>query len=114
MGQLTVFFYELFHCSTVLTAMVNNLTPNIRKVDLSCQFKSSHLQDEHVKLLVERCNRITELNLGGRTSITNVSVDSIATHLNSSLEKLNVSKTQIDCTALLQLRAVGTLKVLLW
>ena len=71
------------------------------------------LQDEHVKLLVERCNRITELNLGGCASITNVSVDSIATHLNSSLEKLNVSKTQIDCTALLQLRAVGTLKVLL-
>jgi len=95
-----------------LTAMVNNLTPNIRKVDLSC-FKDLNLQDEHVKLLVERCNRITELNLGGKTSITNVSVDSIATHLNSSLEKLNVSKTQIDCTALLQLRAVGTLKVLL-
>ena len=97
-----------------LTAMVNNLTPNIRKVDLSC-YKSgeSYLQDEDVKLLVERCNRITELNLEGRTSITNVSVDSIATHLNSSLEKLNVSKTQIDCTALLQLRAVGTLKVLL-
>ena len=40
------------------------------------------------------------------------SVDSIVTHLNSSLEKLDVACTEIDSTALLQLRSVGTLKVL--
>ena len=40
------------------TAIVKSLTPNIRKVDLGCDFK-----DEHVNLLVDRCNRITELKL---------------------------------------------------
>ena len=91
----------------LVTAIVNNLTPNIRKVDLG-----SILKDEHVKLLVERCNRITELKLAF-TSITKDSVNSIATHLNLSLEKLDVSYTEIDSTALLQLRSVGTLKVLI-
>ena len=36
----------------------------------------------------------------------------VATHLNLSLEKLDVSFT-IDSTAILQLRSVGTLKVLI-
>ena len=91
----------------LVTAIVNNLTLNIRKVDL---IGSIH-RDEHVKLLVERCNRITELKLAF-TSITQDSVDSIVTHLNLSLEKLDVSYTELDSTALLQLRSVGTLKVL--
>ena len=78
----------------LVTAIVNNLTPNIRKVDLG-----SILKDEHVKLLVETCNRITELKLAF-TSITKDSVNSIATHLNLSLEKVDVSFT-IDSTALL-------------
>ena len=91
----------------LVTAMVKNLTPNIRKVDLG-----SDLKDEHVNLLVERCNRITELKLAF-TSITKDSLESIATHLNSCLEKLDVSHTKIDSTALLQLRSIGTLKVLI-
>ena len=93
-----------------MTAMVNNLTLNIQKVDLG---SINSLQDEHVKLLVERCNRITELKLSN-TSVTNDSMESIATHLNSCLEKLDVCHTEIDSTALLQLRSVGTLKVLMF
>ena len=93
-----------------MNAMVNNLTPNIRKLDIR---ENNYLQDKHVKLLVERCNRITELKLSDCFSITNDSVYSIATNLNSSLEKLDVSYTNIDSTALLQLRSVGTLKVLI-
>merc|ERR1712203_668066 len=84
------------------------LTPKIKKVDLS---RNENLKDRHVKILVQRCNQICELYLSF-TSITKDSVDSIATHLNSSLEKLDVSYTEIDSTALLQLRSVGTLKVL--
>ena len=103
LNELSVeFVYPRSH-----TAMVNNLTRNIQKVHLGCDLK-----DEHVKLLVERCNKITELQLSFN-SITKDSVDSIATHLNSSLEKLDVSHTKIDSTALLQLRSVGTLKVLI-
>ena len=94
--------------SELFTAMANNLTPNILKVDLS---SNENFTDRHVKILVKRCNKITELDLSF-TSITNDCVNSIATCLNSSLEKLDVSHTKIDSTALLQLRSVGTLKVL--
>ena len=101
--------YSFWFGSELLTAMANNLTPNILKVDLSSY---EDLEDKHVKMLVKRCNKITELNLNGCTSITNDSVDSIATHLKSSLVQLDVSFTKIDSTALLQLRSVRTLKVL--
>ena len=65
-----------------------------------------------LKTLVERCNKITELDLGS-TSITNKSVGSIVTHL-KSLEKLDVSYTKIDSTALYQLGSVKTLMFLRW
>ena len=97
-------FYE----SELFTALVYNLTPKIMKVDFSSNL---NLKDRHVLTLVERCKKITELDLSF-TSITNDCVDSIATHLNSSLEKLDVSHTKIDSTALLELKSVGTLKVL--
>ena len=102
-------FNQGFYESEIFTALVYNLTPKIMKVD----FSSNHtvLKDRHVMTLVERCQKITELNLSF-TSITNDCVDSIATHLNSSLEKLDVSHTKIDSTALLELKSVGTLKVL--
>ena len=92
--------------SEVLSAIVNNLSPNILKVDLGY---NGNLEDSHVLALVKRCRKITELVLRC-TSITNNSVDSIAKH--SSLEKLDVSNTEIDSTALLQLGTIRTLKVL--
>ena len=93
--------------SEILCAIVNNLTPEILKVDLSYD----NLKDSHLMALVKRCSKITELKLGW-TSITNNSVDSIVKHLDSSLEKLDVSCTKIDSTALLRLGTVRTLKVL--
>ena len=90
-----------------MTAILSNLNPKILKLDLSC---NCFLGDHHLKTLVERCNKITELNLGS-TSITKYSVDSIVTQL-KSLEKLDVSHTKIDSTALLQLGSVETLKFL--
>ena len=102
------FSNSLDYESKLFTAMASNLTPKIKKVDLS---RNENLKDRHVKILVQRCNQISELDLSF-TSITKDSVDSIAAHLNSSLEKLDVSYTEIDSTALLQLRSVGTLKVL--
>ena len=99
---------SLAYESELLFTIAHNLTPKIKKVDLS---RNENLKDRHVKILVQRCNQICELDLSF-TSITNDCVDSIATHLNSSLEKLDVSYTEIDSTALLQLRSVGTLKVL--
>ena len=99
---------SLAYESKYLFTIAHNLSPKIKKVDLS---RNESLKDRHVKILVQRCNQISELDLSF-TSITKDSVDSIAAHLNSSLEKLDVSYTEIDSTALLQLRSVGTLKVL--
>jgi hypothetical protein len=93
-------------------ALVDNLTPNILKLNL-CSQKS--VTDEHVNTLVSRCNKITELDLSF-TEITNDSVDSIIEHLNS-LEKLSVvgyPNTKIDFSTLLQLKSIPTLKILCW
>ena len=90
-----------------ICALVDNLTPNILKLSLQSQ---KCLHDKHVDDLVRRCNKITELDLSF-TTITNVSVESIIKHLNS-LEKLNISCTNIDFSMLLQLKSIGTLKIL--
>ena len=92
--------------SDFFTAIADNLTPKILKVDLS---NNKYLKDIHVTTLVKRCTKITELNLS-YTSITNSSVDSIAKH--PSLEKLDVSNTEIDSTGLLKLGTIRTLKIL--
>ena len=89
-----------------LCALIDNLTPNILKL----QFGSQHfLRDHHVAALVQRCIKITELNLYD-TSISNGSV-SIVRNLNF-LEKLNVGRNNIDFSALLELKWIPTLKIL--
>ena len=88
-------------------ALVDNLTPNILKLNLGSQ---KCIEDDHVNTLVQRCNKITELDLSC-TPITKVSVESIIEHLNS-LEKLNIDYTNIDVSTLLRLKSIKTLKVL--
>jgi hypothetical protein len=90
-----------------LFAVIDNLTPNILKLDLSSQ---DYIEDKHVKTLVQKCNKITELALSF-TQITNKSMESIVKNL-SSLEKLDVCYTKIDYPTLLQLKSIPTLKVL--
>ena len=90
-----------------IQALVDNLTPNILKLNLGLQ---PRIKDEHVKSLVHRCNKITELDLSF-TEISNDSVDTIIGHLNS-LEKLSVRYTKIDFYTLLQLKSIPTLKIL--
>jgi len=72
--------------------LVSNLTLNIEKLDL---FDMEYFGDEHVKILVTRCNKITELNLGGLTSITKNSLNFINEHLKSTLVKLNFAFTDV-------------------
>ena len=88
-------------------ALVDNLTPNILKLDLSSQ---GCVTDKYVNTLVQRCTKIIELDLSF-TEITNDSMDSIIGHL-KSLEKLSVVFTKIDFSALLQLKSIPTLKIL--
>jgi hypothetical protein len=88
-------------------ALVDNLPPNILKLNLSYQLC---VHDKHVNTLVRRCKKITELDLSF-TKITNDSLESIIEHLNS-LEKLSVYYTNVDFSMLLQLKSIPTLKIL--
>ena len=92
-----------------IQALVDNLTPTILKLGLAHQ---TNLEDESVKKLVERCHKITDLDLSW-TEITNDSVQSIIKHLNTSLEKLDLSGTTADFSALLELKSMPILKKLI-
>lgn len=96
--------------------LVNNLTPKIEKISLSCiGLTSFSVKDEQIKALVERCNGITSLDLeAGRSSaITDDSITSIIKNLQHSLEELDVSFCEnISYTKLLELKFMPKLKVL--
>ena len=77
----------------LIDILVFNLTSKIEKLDL---FGMTYLRDEHVKILVTRCNKITDLNLGGSTSITKHSLNLISEHLQSTLVKLDFYFTEIE------------------
>ena len=79
-------------CEMSIDVLVSNLTSKIEKLSL---FDMSFLRDNHIKTLVTRCNRMTELNLGGRTSITRPSFIHIMEHLQLTLVKLNLQFTNV-------------------
>ena len=89
--------------------LVFNLTPKIEKLDL---FHMAYLRDEHVKVLVTRCSKITELNLGGSTLITKNSLNFISEHLESTLVKLDFIITEFlfDVNDLLVVKNMKKLK----
>ena len=92
-----------------VTVLINNITHNILKLDIS----GNEVNDEHIEILVKRCNKITELNLRC-TLITKVCIRSIVTHLSSSLEKINVGYTRIEeYIPILTLGSIKTLKELI-
>ena len=99
-------------CEKSVDILVLNLTSKIEKLDL---FDMSFLRDCHVKKLVTRCSKITELDLGGRrTSITKQSLNFIIEHLQSTLVKLNLAHTRaiLDQNDLLKLKSMEKLTLL--
>ena len=107
--ELNIGSYANFLLDHQIQALVDNLTPTILKLDLKYQYK---FNDEHVKKLVKRCNKLTHLDLR-YTCITNDSIHSIIKHLNLSLEKLSVSKTKVDFATLIELKSMTSLKTLI-
>ena len=90
-----------------ICALVKNLTPNILKLSI----RNYHVKGEHVAILVQRCKKITELDLGW-TDFDSVKI--IVEHLNF-LEKLKliiVGGFRLVYQTLLQLNNIETLKVL--
>ena len=98
-------------CEKSIDFLVSNLTSNIEKVDL---FDQSLLNDRHVKKLVTRCNKITELDLGGWTSITTKSLDYIIENLNLTLVKLSLEFAflEFDSSDLFKLKRMKKLELL--
>ena len=97
--------------STSVDYFVSNLTSKIEKLDL---FGMSHLMDKHVKTLVTRCNKITELNLGGwKSGITKQSLNFIIEHLKLTLVNLNLESTHVwlDFSDLSELKNMEKLKL---
>ena len=70
---------------------VENLSSDIEKVSLGGM---RNLKDKHVKILVERCKKIKELDLFGCINITDDSLTSIVEH-SDEMVKLDISKTNI-------------------
>ena len=108
--HLTEIRFRSFSSMAQIQALVDNLTPTILKVDLS---DNENVYDEHVKKLVKRCNKITHLYLNS-PRITNNSVHNIIEQLKASLEKLDVSHSNLDFATLLQLKSMPALKALIF
>ena len=81
-------------CKKSVDILCSGLTSKIEKLDL---FDMVFISDNHVEKLVTRCNKITELNLGGwKTSITKLSLNFIIEHLQFNLVKLNLLYTDAE------------------
>ena len=90
--------------------LANKLSPNIFKL---CFRGIKRIQDQQVKILVSRCNQITEFNLCS-TEVNNDSVTYIITHLHSTLEKLDLTHTNTTLNKLFELKAMKKLTCLNW
>ena len=107
--ELSLYMTRL--CENSIEFLVFYLTPNIEKLDL---YGQSLLKDRHVFTLVTRCNKMTELNLGGWTLITKQALNFIIEHLQETLVKLNFEYTNVDLgtSDLLQMNSMIKLRVL--
>ena len=94
---------------TSIDFLVSNLTTKIEKLDLFYQFP---LRDEHIKTLVTRCNKITELNVGGCHFITKQSLNFIIEHLQETLVKLNLVDVRFNSSDILKLKGMKKLRLL--
>ena len=103
--------YKTKFCETSVDVLVSNLTSKIEKLNL---FNMSCLGDNHIKKLLSRCNKITELNLGGSTLITKQSLNFIIEYLQLTLVKLDFEYTDVTfhISDLFKLRKMEKLKFL--
>ena len=91
--------------------LVENITPSIELLSLNYVVRVS---DEHIKILVNRCHQLKTLNLAHTFAISTGSLNAIIENLKPSLERLDVSGTQlINPWNYLDLRAMPKLQILI-
>ena len=87
-----------------LEFLVKNISPNVVKLNLSQQ----DVEDDHVKILLRRCNKIKVLNLQS-TFVTKDLLKTIRQYLNLTLEELSMS--EFGNTIFLELKKMPRLKI---
>ena len=91
-----------------LQFVANNIAPNVEKLNLS----TLYVKDNHVKILLGRCNKIKALHLGA-TLITDESLRHIRENLNVTLEELSLCyDDDISSNGILELKSMSRLKLL--
>ena len=106
------FFTNWYLSHASVQYLVENLSSDIKKVS----FSGVHsLTDEHVKILVKRCKKITALEIGGCPNITEDSLTSIVEHSKQMVE-LDVSGRNLGLLSVqrifLKVKLLPNLKVL--
>ena len=103
-----------YNSDWLIQYFVENLSSDVEKVSLGGM---TSLKDKHVKILVERCKKIKELELCGCRNITEDSLTSIAEHCDQMV-KLDVTGANIGLgivqgrNPFLKLKSMPKLKVL--
>ena len=94
--------------SELVNQLVNNLPPNLKKL---CLGGFDCLSDDHVKVIANRCRKLTDLDLYGTLKVTNRSILYFIQKLHE-LVKLDISFTQIGFNAIIKLQSLSNLKIL--
>ena len=96
-----------------LEFLVKNISPSVEKLNLS----GSRFTDDHVKILLGRCNKVKAISLEA-TWITDDSLKNIRQHSFHTLEELSLGRTfwypniAISLTGFLALKSMPRLKIL--
>ena len=93
--------------------LVKNIPPNVERLNLS----GSRIMDDHVKILLVRCNKIKAFSLEA-TWITDKSLKNIRQYLNLTLEELSLGgifqrhSIDVSLAGILALKSMPKLKIL--
>ena len=97
-----------YHHSDDLEVLIKKIPPNVEKLDLS----TANVMDDHVKILLSRCNKIKALSLNAMW-ITDISFTNIRHYLNLTLEELSLTEYKsIRFTGIFELKSMPRLKCL--
>jgi hypothetical protein len=105
-----VYFNYTYLSEESLDYICNNLSKNIVKLGFRNQ---DNLRDEHITALVNRCNKLTSLDLENCSSIGNISATNIIEFLKPSLEELVIRRTAIGHEKYLELQEMPKLRDLI-
>ena len=94
-----------------LKFLAKNITPNVEKLTLSCTERERAFNDNYVKILLTRCNKIKALGL--ELNLTDRSLMNIGQCLNGTLEELSLGPCdEISLWGFLELKYMPRLKIL--